>query len=212
MKLYAAALDFDPVAHEFNVLRDFPIPLHEEAAQAHDRFAAEREDLREIPFVTLDPLGSRDLDQAVYIEKTPAGFRVHYAIADVAAFIVPGGGLEEASIQRGQTIYLPDAPARLHPEELSEGLEACCRDRSGRRLSGPLTLMSWVRSVVPRCAVGWSSPRCVWIMTVLSRIWMRGLCILLLNTCHCGAVASGECSEAPGDQSFHPQPTGGACC
>lgn len=121
MKLYAAALDFDPVAHEFNVLRDFPIPLHEEAAQAHDRFAAEREDLREIPFVTLDPLGSRDLDQAVYIEKTPAGFRVHYAIADVAAFIVPGGGLEEASIQRGQTIYLPDAPARLHPEELSEG-------------------------------------------------------------------------------------------
>lgn len=121
MKLYAAALDFDPVAEEFGVVRDFPAQLHSHAADARDRFADGREDLREIPFVTIDPLGSRDLDQAVYIEKIDAGFRVHYAIADVAAFIVPGGELERASMKRGQTIYLPDTPARLHPEELSEG-------------------------------------------------------------------------------------------
>ncbi|WP_293951416.1 RNB domain-containing ribonuclease [uncultured Corynebacterium sp.] len=121
MKLYAAALDFDPVAHEFNVPRDFPTQLHEEAASAQDLYSDQREDLREIPFVTIDPVGSRDLDQAVYIEKTTAGFRVHYAIADVAAFIAPGSALEQASIERGQTIYLPDFPARLHPEELSEG-------------------------------------------------------------------------------------------
>lgn len=120
MKLYAAALDFDPVAEEFGVLRDFAPELHEDAAQAVDRFAADRVDLRDMEFVTIDPIGSRDLDQAVLIEGTAGGFRVHYAIADVAAFIQAGSALERESLRRGQTIYLPDEPARLHPEELSE--------------------------------------------------------------------------------------------
>src|SRR5699024_7314853 len=77
--------------------------------------------MRGVPFVTIDPVGSRDLDQAVYIESSATGHRVLYAIADVAAFIVPGSDLEAESLRRGQTIYLPDEPARLHPEELSEG-------------------------------------------------------------------------------------------
>ena len=120
MKLYAAVLDFDAIAEEFSVRRDFPVELHREAEQAVDRFAKEREDLRDVAFVTIDPVGSRDLDQAIYIERLVAGYRVHYAIADVAAFITPGSALDRESIHRGQTIYLPDSPARLHPEELSE--------------------------------------------------------------------------------------------
>lgn len=120
MKLYAAALDFDPVAEEFGVVRGFEPHIHQEAATATDRFAAQREDLSHLPFVTIDPIGSKDLDQAVLIEATDNGFLVHYAIADVAAFVQPGSELEAVSIARGQTIYLPDAPARLHPEELSE--------------------------------------------------------------------------------------------
>lgn len=121
MKLYAAALDFDPIAEEFGVDRNFPPALHREAAAARDRFADQRVDLRDMPFVTVDPVGSRDLDQAVYIERQDSGFLVHYAIADVAAFIAPGSELERVSLERGQTIYLPDSPARLHPQELSEG-------------------------------------------------------------------------------------------
>ena len=49
------------------------------------------------------------------------GYVVRYAIADVAAFVEPDSSVAAESLQRGQTIYLPDEPARLHPEELSEG-------------------------------------------------------------------------------------------
>ncbi|MCT1683412.1 RNB domain-containing ribonuclease [Corynebacterium appendicis] len=121
MKLYAAPLDFRAIADEFDVPTDFPPKLHAEAANAHDRYADQRRDARDIEFVTIDPAGSMDLDQAVAIEKSGEGYRVFYAIADVAAFIEPGSALHEESLNRGQTIYLPDEPARLHPEELSEG-------------------------------------------------------------------------------------------
>lgn len=121
MKLYAAPLNFRPIAAEFEIPTEFSPELHAEAAAATDKFAGQRRDARELPLVTIDPAGSRDLDQAVYIEALESGFRVFYAIADVAAFIEPGSGLHEESLRRGQTIYLPDEPARLHPPELSEG-------------------------------------------------------------------------------------------
>lgn len=121
MKLYAAPLNYRPIAREFQIPTDFPPELHEAAAAATDRFADERRDARDIPVVTIDPVGSRDLDQAVYIERRDEGFRVMYAIADVAAFVTPDSPLRQESLRRGQTIYLPDEPARLHPEELSEG-------------------------------------------------------------------------------------------
>lgn len=121
MKLYAAPLNFRGLAEEFDVPTDFSPELHAEAAAAGDRFADQRRDARGVPLVTIDPVGSKDLDQAVYLERTAGGYRVLYAIADVAAFIEPGSALEAESLRRGQTIYLPDEPARLHPPELSEG-------------------------------------------------------------------------------------------
>lgn len=128
MKLYAATLDFEPVAEEFGVERGFTPEIHAEAAHSVDRFHHEREDLLHLPLVTIDPAGSRDLDQAVLIEQRGTGFTVHYAIADVAAFVHPGSVVEQQSLQRGQTIYLPDSPARLHPEELSEDLASLLKD------------------------------------------------------------------------------------
>ncbi|SDL84658.1 RNB domain-containing protein [Corynebacterium mycetoides] len=122
MKLYAAPLDFRDIAREFDVPTDFAPELHEEAARLTDAHAAQRRDARDIEFVTIDPPGSMDLDQAVCIEKTATGYTVYYAIADVAAFVETGDNLVRAeSLTRGQTIYLPDEPARLHPPELSEG-------------------------------------------------------------------------------------------
>lgn len=122
MKLYAAPLDFRSIAREFDVRTGFAPELHAEAAQLKDRFAGSRIDARSVPLVTIDPAGSMDLDQAVHIERRAGGgFVVRYAIADVAAFVAPGSGVAEESLERGQTIYLPDEPARLHPEELSEG-------------------------------------------------------------------------------------------
>lgn len=121
MRLYAAALNFRRVAEEFRVPTDFSPAVHKAAAAARDRFAARRRDARDLPFVTVDPPGSRDLDQAVCITRRGDGYRVRYAIADVAAFVAPGGAVEAESLRRGQTIYLPDEPARLHPAVLSEG-------------------------------------------------------------------------------------------
>jgi exoribonuclease R len=81
-------------------------------------------DRTDLPLVTIDPPGSTDLDQALYIEHgapgNPDGFSVHYAIADVPAFIAPGGALDAETLRRGQTIYLPDGRVPLHPEVISE--------------------------------------------------------------------------------------------
>lgn len=121
MKLNAAPLNFRGIAEEFDVPTEFPADLRADAAAAEDRFRDRRRDARGIPLVTLDPVGSMDLDQALHIERSATGYRVRYAIADVAAFIEPGSPLEAESMRRGQTIYLPDEPARLHPAELSEG-------------------------------------------------------------------------------------------
>ncbi|MEJ6488983.1 RNB domain-containing ribonuclease [Leucobacter sp. USCH14] len=78
-------------------------------------------DLRHIPFVTLDPPGSKDLDQAFHIERAGDGFLVRYAIADLPGFVRPGGALDHEARRRGQTLYLPDGRIPLHPAELSEG-------------------------------------------------------------------------------------------
>ena len=77
-------------------------------------------DLREIPFVTLDPPDSRDLDQAFHLERTGDGFTLRYAIADVPGVVRPGGALDAEARRRGQTLYLPDGSVPLHPRELSE--------------------------------------------------------------------------------------------
>ncbi|MEH3054039.1 MAG: RNB domain-containing ribonuclease, partial [Patulibacter minatonensis] len=84
--------------------------------------AAEREDARALPLVTLDPAGSRDLDQAFAIEpgSAPGTTVLHYAIADVAAHVVPGGAVEAESLRRGETVYLPGRRVPLHPPQLSE--------------------------------------------------------------------------------------------
>lgn len=82
-----------------------------------------RIDATDLPLITLDPAGSRDLDQAFAIEPRADGTTVlHYAIADVAAHVVAGGAIEQASLARGETVYLPGHRIPLHPPELSEGV------------------------------------------------------------------------------------------
>jgi exoribonuclease R len=75
----------------------------------------------DIPFVTIDPPGARDLDQALHIEGAGDGFRVHYAIADLGFFVTPGGALDAAVWERGVTLYAPDGSVPLHPPVLAAG-------------------------------------------------------------------------------------------
>lgn len=78
-------------------------------------------DLTHVPFLTIDPPGSMDLDQAMHMERRRNGYRVRYAIADVAAFVRPGGEVDAEAHRRVETLYSPDTRTPLHPTVLSEG-------------------------------------------------------------------------------------------
>ena len=86
-------------------------------------------DRRDTPFITIDPPGSRDLDQAYFAERRARGYRVHYAIADVAAFVDPAGAIDTEARERGVTLYSPDERAALHPVVLSEDAASLLPER-----------------------------------------------------------------------------------
>ena len=77
-----------------------------------------------VPFFTIDPASSMDLDQAMHLERDGDGYRVRYAIADVPAFVAPGGALDTEARRRGQTVYCPDVRVPLHP--------TCCQRGRGQ--------------------------------------------------------------------------------
>jgi exoribonuclease R len=108
----------------------FPPAVQEEAAAAaqHGPAPFDRADRRDIPFVTIDPPGSRDLDQAYAATRVGKGFRVFYAIADVAAWVTPGGPVDTEARARGVTLYAPDGRAALYPPVLSEGAASLLPD------------------------------------------------------------------------------------
>lgn len=114
---------------ELNLPVDFPAPVLTEAERAVVRPLGGRVDATDLPLVTVDPPGAKDLDQAVLLRRRARGYRVHYAIADVAAFVPPGGALDAEVRRRGQTLYLPDGAVPLHPTSLSEGAASLLPDQ-----------------------------------------------------------------------------------
>ena len=80
------------------------------------------EDLTELAFITIDEVYSRDLDQALFLERRArSGFKVWYAIADPAWCVQPGSALFAEALARGATYYLPGLVIPMLPKELSEG-------------------------------------------------------------------------------------------
>ncbi|MEV6073096.1 RNB domain-containing ribonuclease [Nocardia sp. NPDC052001] len=129
-RILSAPVDFGAVRTEFGLASDYPSEAVSEARDAVDAFAGARVDRRDIELVTIDPPGAMDLDQALALERTPAGgFRLYYAIADVAAFVRPDGPLARVSLARGETFYLPDGTVPLHPQVLSEGRASLLPDQ-----------------------------------------------------------------------------------
>lgn len=102
----------------------FPAEVMAEAAEVTRRTpqpGPDRVSRLDIDLLTIDPEGSRDLDQAFSGVKHSGGYRIHYAIADVGFFVDPGGALEREAEVRGRTLYSPDAKVPLYPPILSEG-------------------------------------------------------------------------------------------
>ncbi|OCG74325.1 RNB domain-containing ribonuclease [Microbacterium sediminis] len=142
----------------------YPADAEAEAAAVADAAAVDgsddaRPDLTDLPFHTIDPEGSRDLDQALHLERSGEGFVVRYAIADLAAVVRPGGAIDAETRRRGQTLYAPDGSVPLHPLVLSHGASSLLPgerrrayvwqftlDAEGAVASTTLT-RAWVRSV-----------------------------------------------------------------
>jgi exoribonuclease R len=119
-RVWAPRIDFSVLRRELKLPGEFPPEALAEAESAARERPLPPTDLTGVPFVTIDPATSRDLDQALHLSRAGSGYRVRYAIADVASYVRPGGPLEAETWVRGQTVYLPDGKVPLHPPVLSE--------------------------------------------------------------------------------------------
>jgi exoribonuclease R len=119
---------WDALRTELEVPGDFPPEVLAEAEAVRPQLPDR--DLTDVPFLTIDPPGSTDLDQAMALTKTADGYLVRYAIADVAAFVRPGGAIDAEAHRRGETLYAPDRRSPLHPPVLSEDRASLLQDQT----------------------------------------------------------------------------------
>ncbi|MFO1493308.1 MAG: ribonuclease R [Lysobacterales bacterium] len=115
------AIESHGLPHEWpeKVLREAAkIPEVVRPAQRKDR-----EDLRELPLVTIDGEDARDLDDAVWCQRTRGGgYKLLVAIADVASYVKPGSALDDEAQKRGTSVYFPQRVVPMLPERLSNGI------------------------------------------------------------------------------------------
>lgn len=113
---------FEQIRATAKVPEAFPFDVEAEAARvARVPLDVPDRDETAVPFLTIDPEGSMDLDQAMHLSRDGDGYRVRYAITYLPGFIAPGGAIDVEARTRGETIYCPDARTPLHPTVLSEG-------------------------------------------------------------------------------------------
>ena len=119
-------MEIDVAIRAYELPVAWPEEVLSEAAALPSRVGAAdlagREDLRGLGFVTIDGEDARDFDDAVYCERTPRGWRLLVAIADVSAYVHLGTALDEEARLRGNSVYFPDRVIPMLPESISNGL------------------------------------------------------------------------------------------
>ncbi len=139
--------------HQHGIPDRFPEDALAEADALKPATMRGREDLRDLPLVTIDPADARDHDDAVLAAPddepgNPGGHVLWVAIADVAHYVRPGSALDREARRRGNSTYFPDRVVPMLPERLSadlcslhEGVARPCIavrmriDAEGRKLS-----------------------------------------------------------------------------
>lgn len=115
--------------HKFGIPDTFDEAVLAEAEAAVAIAPGDREDLRHLPIVAIDPADARDHDDAVWAESDGAGgFRAIVAIADVSHYVRPRSALDREARKRGNSVYFPDRVVPMLPETLSAGI---CSLRAG---------------------------------------------------------------------------------
>jgi ribonuclease R len=127
-------IDARVVEREFDLPAAFPEDVLSEAAALADPAASEasveallgaepeREDLRSLPTITIDPVDARDFDDAVGAEAVEGGFRLWVHIADVSHYVRPGTKIDGDAYGRGTSVYFSEAVVPMLPPRLSEEL------------------------------------------------------------------------------------------
>ena len=113
--------------HQHGIPDDFPDRVLAEADAQKPAGLKGREDLRDVPLVTIDPVDARDRDDAVLAHadddpKNPGGHVIWVAIADVAHYVQPGSALDREARTRGNSTYFPDRVVPMLPDRLSGDL------------------------------------------------------------------------------------------
>ncbi|MDI7774125.1 ribonuclease R [Asticcacaulis sp. EMRT-3] len=113
--------------HSHGLPVGFQTSTEDEAKAAKAPGLGKRTDLRDLPFVTIDPADAKDHDDAVYAHadddpKNPGGWVVWVAIADVAHYVTPGSSLDREARDKGNSTYFPDRVEPMLPHVLSSGL------------------------------------------------------------------------------------------
>lgn len=122
----APGMETEIAIHSHGLPFEFPA----EAVAEADRFGSavsaaakrDREDIRELPLVTIDGEDARDFDDAVWCEETKTGWRLIVAIADVSSYVAPQSALDREAQHRGTSVYFPNRVLPMLPEALSNGL------------------------------------------------------------------------------------------
>ena len=117
------------IMRELRLPSAFPPEVEAAAAQAAAHPRLPDLDRTDIPLISIDPPESMDLDQAMFLERSANGYRVYYAIADVAAFVTAGDVLDIEVNQRGETLYGATSTIPLHPKVLCEGAASLLPDQ-----------------------------------------------------------------------------------
>lgn len=121
------------IQSELNLSPEFPAEVEAAARTAAANPRLPDLDRTDLPFVTIDPPGSMDLDQAMHLtrrgEDGGGGYTIHYAIADLAAFIAAGDPIDQEAHRRGESLYGADATLPLHPRSISEDAASLLPDQ-----------------------------------------------------------------------------------
>src|SRR6267378_2041322 len=123
----APGVDMLSIIRKYHLPTEFPRDVLEQADRISEKIDARqldgREDLRNEFIVTIDPDDARDFDDATHVEKIAnGGWHLGVHIADVAAYVEPGGALDREARHRGNSVYLPDRVVPMLPERLSNGV------------------------------------------------------------------------------------------
>jgi ribonuclease R len=118
--------DVGMISSEFSLIEEHTPAAEEEARtktlQIPGKDMEGREDLRSVPFITIDGETARDFDDAIFVEREKSGYILWVAIADVSHYVVEGSALDQDARSRGTSVYFPERAFHMLPRALSENL------------------------------------------------------------------------------------------